>query len=83
VRSLAEQGLNRETIRLNREIILPVKARNREITGQDRLKQDWASFRPNPATRNVAPKPADTSQPQRLFEVVPRPIGVEAFEAQH
>jgi hypothetical protein len=61
-RSLAEQKLNREIIRLNREIILPDKGRNREITGQDRFKQDWASFRPNPAARNVAPKPADTSR---------------------
>ena len=35
-RSLAEQALNRETIRLIREIILPDKGRSREITGQDR-----------------------------------------------
>jgi hypothetical protein len=47
-------GVNREIFRVNREIILPDKGRNREITGQDRFKHDWASFRPNPAARNVA-----------------------------
>jgi hypothetical protein len=79
----AEQKLNRVIIWPIREIILPDERRNREITGQDRFKQHWASFRPNPAARNVAPKPADASRPQRLFEVVPRPIGVEALETEH
>ena len=53
-RLCAEQELNREIIRLIREIILPDKGHNREITGQDRFKQDWAPSRPGSAGRNVA-----------------------------
>ena len=60
-RSLAEQALNRETIRLIREIILPDKGRNREITGARTVRADWAPFRPNSAARNVAAKPTSSS----------------------
>ena len=66
----AEQDRNRETIRLIREIILPDKGRNREITGARAVQDDWAPFRLNSAARNVAAKPAGAfSTAARLFEV--------------
>jgi hypothetical protein len=65
----AEQERNRETIRLIREIILPDKGRNREITGARAVQADWAPFRPNLAARNVAAESADHFSTVAPFEV--------------
>jgi hypothetical protein len=65
----AEQDLNREIIRLNREIILPVKGHNREMTGVRAVSSRLGAIPPNPAARNVAAQPAETFSTAALFEV--------------
>jgi hypothetical protein len=80
VRSLAEQDLNREIVRRNREIILPDKGHNREITEQDRFERVWrhsAPISPPEMWRLNPPTPLDPGVAlQFMLKGLPRDLGL-------